>query len=117
MSGDAVHLRPFLKTLLGPMMPDGTYDGLPGRQRYVAVYYVDGMVLPVGAELRGSWVVPPALAGPVQPLHPHGLLPVLRQQVGGGDVAGHNLRVEQARHMDRVETSGKFFIVLGYYLC
>ena len=106
------HLKPFLRLLHGPLLPDGSYDGLPGRERYVAIYNRVGMDVPVGAVVRGEWLVPVDLAGAQQQPHPYGLLPVLRQPSepetlrGDGGVVLQNVREEQFLPMDRVDSSG-----------
>ena len=119
MSAGSGHLAPFLKVLHGPLKPDGSFDGHPGRERYVAIHHSEGMYVPVGEELRGEWLVPADLAGPAQPPHPHGLLAVLRQPDeperlrGDGGVAVQSLREEQFLHVDRVESSGKLVFNLA----
>ena len=113
--GDQDNLQPFLRRLHGPYRPDGTFDGQPGRERYVAIHHTEGMDLPVGAELRGEWLVPVELAGPPQPLHPHGLLPVLRQpdepeqMRSDGGVIFEPLHEELFHRVDRDDSSGKPF--------
>ena len=79
----------------------------------MAIRHSEGMHVPVGAVVRGEWLVPADLAGPAQPPHPHGLLPVLRQPGepeslrGDGGVAVQRLREEQFVPVDRVDNSGK----------
>ena len=115
MVGVPNHLKPFLKVLHGPYRPDGTFDGhTHSREMYVPIYNRAGMGVPVGAVVRGEWLVPLELAGPSPQPHTHGLLPVLRQPDepellrGDGGVALQSLHVEQFCHTDRVDSSGNF---------
>ena len=115
MVGDQSHLKPFLKVLHGPYRPDGTFDGRShSREMFVAIYNRAGMEVPVGAVVRGEWLVPLELTEPSPQPHSHGLLPVLRQPAepellrGDGGVAVHSLHVEQFSHTERVDSSGNF---------
>ena len=117
MAGDQDHLKQFLNVLHGPYRPDGTFDGRShSREMYVALYHRPGMDVPVGAVVRGNWLVPVELAGPAQQPHPPGLLPVLRQPGepallrgdGGVDVPG--FQAEQFHLDGRVDSSGKLLI-------
>ena len=116
MVGDLGHLEPFYQRLHGPYQPDGSYDGMPGRDRFVSIFYREGMELPPGSELRGSWIVPTVLAGPSQTWRSAGLLPVLLQEEpieqlrGDGGVVVHNAQAEQFSLVQRVDQSG---ILLG----
>ena len=119
MVGDQSHLKPFLKVLHGPYRPDGTFDGHShSREMYVAIYNRAGMEVPVGAVVRGEWLVPLELAGPSPQPHAHGLLPVLSQPDepellrGDGGVASQGLHAEQFSRMDRVDSSGNLLTCL-----
>ena len=114
MVGDLGHLKAFYQRLHGPYRPDGSYDGMPGRDRFVAIFYEDGMEIPPGSELRGNWLVPVLLAGPSQTWRSPGLLPVLRQEEpleelrGDGGVVVQNAQAEQFPLVQRVDQSGMF---------
>ena len=113
MAGVQDHLKPFLRVLHGPYRPDGTFNGhTRSREMYVPIFNRAGMEVPVGAVVRGDWLVPVDLAGPSPQPHAHGLLPVLRQPDepellrGDGGVVHQSLHVEQFSRMDRVDSSG-----------
>ena len=132
MAGDYDPLKPFLKVLHGPYRPDGTFDGQnTTREMYVPLYNRPGMDVPLGAVVRGNWLVPVELAGSNSQPHPHGLLPVLRQPAapellrGDGGVTPQSLHVEQFHPVDRVDSSGKLLLKIkfvislkrGYFHC
>ena len=117
MAGSQDLLKPFRGVLHGPYRPDGTFDGHSyTRESYVPIYNRAGMDVPVGAVVRGPWLVPVELAGPSQQPHPHGLLPVLRQPDepellrGDGGVVLQGLHVEQFHRVERVDSSGKLLL-------
>ena len=113
MASNLDHLKPFLKVLHGPYRPDGTFNGhTRSRELYVPIFNQPGMEVPVGAVVRGEWLVPLDLAGPPPQPRTHGLIPVLHQPNepellrGDGGVASQGLHAEQFSRMDRVDSSG-----------
>ena len=119
MAGVPDHLKPFLRVLHGPYRPDGTFNGHSRvREMYVPIFNQPGMEIPVGAVVRGDWLVPLDLAEPAQQPHTHGLLPVLRQPDepellrGDGGVASQSRHADQFSRMDRVDSSGNLLTCL-----
>ena len=119
MAGNLGHLAPFWQTLEGPYQPNGLFDDMPGRERFVPIFFREGMEVPPGSVLRGSWLVPTVLAGPVVTWRSPGLLPILRQEGhpeqlrgdGGGGVAVQPVHSEQFSRVERAEPSGMFNVV------